>query len=145
MIGFSRRPAAILRPLTSVTLNTCRQHARTPPQQLTLSKGEGHGLHEELSNAEGNVDIAKVLALCPSWEQAIKDGMPCIVFKRELEAACPELPAFLSEAGNSKALVVSPPLPSSVMPVQKLEQVAKKRQAAATGRMQQTANKKKKP
>ena len=102
-------------------------------------------MHEELSNAEGNVDIAKVLALCPSWEQAIKDGMPCIVFKRELKAACPELPAFLSEAGNSKALVVSPPLPSSVMPVQKLEQVAKTRQAAATGRMQQTANKKKKP
>ena len=79
---------------------TCQQHARTPPQQLTLSKGEGHGLHEELSNAEGNVDIAKVLAPCPSWEQAIEDGMPCMVFKRELEAACPELPAFLSKAGN---------------------------------------------
>ena len=79
---------------------TCQQHARTPPQQSTLSKGEGHGLHEELSKAEGNVDIAKVLALCPSWEQAIKVGMPCIVFKRELEAACPELAAFLSKAGN---------------------------------------------
>ena len=52
--------------------------------------------------------------------------MPCIVFKRELEAACPELPAFLSEAGNSKALVVEPSLPSSVTPVQKLEQVATK-------------------
>ena len=26
--------------------------------------------------------------------------MPCIVFKRELEAACPELPAFLSKARN---------------------------------------------
>ena len=112
---------------------------------INIIEGGGPGLHEELCNAEGNVDIAKVLALCPSWEQAIKNGMPCIVFKRELEAACPELPAFLSEAGNSKALVVSPPLPSSVMPVQKLEQVAKKRQAAATGRMQQTANKKKKP
>ena len=40
---------------------------------------------ERGGNAEGN----KVMALCPSWEQAIKDGMPCIVFKRELEAACP--------------------------------------------------------
>ena len=67
---------------------------------INIIEGGGPGLHEELCNAEGNVDIAKVLALCPSWEQAIKDGMPCIVFKRELEAACPELPAFLSKAGN---------------------------------------------
>ena len=28
------------------------------------------------------------------------DGIPCIVFKRELEVACPDLPAFLSKAGN---------------------------------------------
>ena len=25
------------------------------------------GLHEELCDAEGNIDITKVLALCPSW------------------------------------------------------------------------------
>ena len=28
------------------------------------------------------------------------DGIPCIVFRRELELACPELPGFLSKAGN---------------------------------------------
>ena len=106
---------------------------------INIIEGGGPGLHEELCNAEGNVDIAKVLALCPSWEQAIKVGMPCIVFKHELETACPELPAFLS-----KAFLVEPSLPIKAMPVQKLEQVAKKRPAAATGRMQQTANNKKK-
>ena len=58
------------------------------------------GLHEELCNSDGNVDKGKVLTFCPSWEQAINVGMPCIVFKRELETACPELPAFLSKAGN---------------------------------------------
>ena len=57
-------------------------------------------MREELCNAEGNVDIAKVLALCPSWEQAIKVGMPCVGFLREVETACPELPAILSKAGN---------------------------------------------
>ena len=30
----------------------------------------------------------------------MRDGIPCIVFRRELEAACPELPGFLSKAGN---------------------------------------------
>ena len=67
---------------------------------INIIEGGGPGLHEELCNAEGNIDIAKVLALCPSWNQAIAKGIPCIVFKRELEAACPELPAFLSKAGN---------------------------------------------
>ena len=28
------------------------------------------------------------------------DGIPCIVFRREIEAACPELAEFLSKAGN---------------------------------------------
>ena len=30
----------------------------------------------------------------------MQDGIPCIVFRSELEAACPELPGFLSLAGN---------------------------------------------
>ena len=34
---------------------------------INIIEGGGPGLHEELCNAEGNVDIAKVLALCPSW------------------------------------------------------------------------------
>ena len=28
------------------------------------------------------------------------EGIPCIVFRRELEEACPDLPDFLSQAGN---------------------------------------------
>ena len=30
----------------------------------------------------------------------MEEGIPCIVFRRELEEACPELPGFLSRAGN---------------------------------------------
>ena len=48
------------------------------------------------------------------------------------------------EEGAELVLFVEPSLPSSIMPVQTLEQVAKQRPVAATGRMQQTANKKKK-
>jgi hypothetical protein len=46
--------------------------------------------------------------------------------------------------GDELVLFVEPLVPSSIMPVQKLEQVSKKRPAAATGRMQQTAKKTKK-
>ena len=41
-----------------------------------------------------------MLKLCPSWEKPLSEGIPCVVFRRELEAACPELPAFLTKAGN---------------------------------------------
>ena len=57
------------------------------------------GLHEELS-CNGKIDKAKALQLCPSWKKPMTDGIPCIVFRRELEEACPELPGFLSMAGN---------------------------------------------
>ena len=57
------------------------------------------GLHEELSTS-GKIDQVKVLQLCPSWKKPLAEGIPCIVFRRELEAACPELPGFLSMAGN---------------------------------------------
>ena len=50
------------------------------------------GLHEELST-----DGYKALKLCPSWKKLRTEG---IVFRRELEAACPDLPEFLSKAGN---------------------------------------------
>ena len=46
------------------------------------------------------IDRQKVLSLCPSWKKPLDDGIPCIVFRRELEEACPELPNFLSQAGN---------------------------------------------
>ena len=67
---------------------------------VNIVQGEGPGLHEELCNGEGNIDMKKVLELCPSWEQAMTKGIPCTVFKRELDVACPELAAFLSKAGN---------------------------------------------
>ena len=40
------------------------------------------------------------MQLCPSWRKPLAEGIPCIVFRWELEAACPELPGFLSMAGN---------------------------------------------
>ena len=48
------------------------------------------GLHEKLST-DGRIDQVKALQLCPSWKKPMADGIPCIVFRRELEAACPEL------------------------------------------------------
>ena len=57
------------------------------------------GLHEQLST-NGKIDRVKALQLCPSWKKPMTDGIPCIVFRRELEAACPELPGFLAMAGN---------------------------------------------
>ena len=57
------------------------------------------GLHPELST-EGRIDTAKILQLCPAWKKALSDGIPCIVFRRELDAACPRLAEFLSKAGN---------------------------------------------
>ena len=73
---------------------------------LNIIEGEGPGLHEELCNEEGHVDTNKVLQLCPSWKKPMAEGIPCIVFRRELEAACPELPEFLSKAGSQPAAVV---------------------------------------
>jgi len=61
--------------------------------------GRVRGLNEELST-DGYIDHQKAMSLCPSWKKPLTDGMPCIVFRRELETACPELPAFLSSAGN---------------------------------------------
>ena len=60
---------------------------------------EVRGLHEQLST-NGKIDQTKALQLCPSWKKPMADGIPCIVFRRELEEACPELPGFLSIAGN---------------------------------------------
>ena len=70
---------------------------------LNIIEGAGaggvRGLHEELST-NGYVDQVKVTQFCSSWQKPMADGIPCIVFRRELEAACPELPGFLSKAGN---------------------------------------------
>ena len=56
-----------------------------------IIEGEGPGLREELCDEKGNIDKSKVLQLCPSWQEALSQGIPCVVFKRELEVACSEL------------------------------------------------------
>ena len=72
---------------------------------VNIIEGGGPGLHEELCNEEGNIDKSKVLQLCPSLQKPMSGGIPCIVFKRELPVACPDLPAFLSEAGNQSTFL----------------------------------------
>ena len=67
---------------------------------LNIVQGGGPGLHPEMCNEDGLIDTSKVLQLCPAWKIPIEKGIPCIVFCRELEVACPELPEFLMKAGN---------------------------------------------
>ena len=67
---------------------------------LNIIEGECKGLNKEFIGDTGFVDKEKVLKLCPSWKKAMEDGIPCTVFRRELEEACPDLAAFLSKAGN---------------------------------------------
>ena len=65
-----------------------------------LVGGGVQGLGEELCDDNMMIGRQKVLNLCPSWKQPVEEGIPCIVFRRELEEACPDLPGFLSQAGN---------------------------------------------
>ena len=67
---------------------------------VNIVEGCGPGLDPALCNDAGMIDKNKVLDLCPSWEKPMKEGIPCTVFKRELDVACPELAPFLSKAGN---------------------------------------------
>ena len=75
---------------------TCSHTSAT----ANIVDGGGPGLHSEIINDEGNIDKNKIMELCPSWRVPLTQGIPCTVFKRELDAACPELAAFLSKAGN---------------------------------------------
>ena len=67
---------------------------------LNIIEGGCKGLHKELTGDDGKIDRQKVLKLCPSWKKPMEEGIPCTVFRRELEESCPELPAFLSNAMN---------------------------------------------
>ena len=67
---------------------------------VNIVEGGGPGFHDELCNDAGYIDRSKVLELCPSWEKPMTEGIPCTVFKRELDVACPELASFFSKAGN---------------------------------------------
>ena len=68
---------------------------------VNIVEGGGPGFHEELCNEQGYIDKNKVLELCPSWLKPMTDGIPCIVFKRELDVACLALAPFLSKATNA--------------------------------------------
>ena len=57
-------------------------------------------LAAELCDIGMMIDPHKVRNHCPSRKKQMEEGIPCIVFRRELEEACPELPNFLSQAGN---------------------------------------------
>ena len=65
-----------------------------------LVQGGTPGLHPELCDAKGVIDNAKVLQLCPSWAKPLREGIECIIFRREVEERIPGLPALLSKAGN---------------------------------------------
>ena len=63
----------------------------------------------------------------------MKDGVPCTVFKRELDAACPELAAFLSKAGNQSHDVHSQETKAQLMLSLNQCFVSRKRRAAFSG------------
>ena len=66
---------------------------------LRIVDCEAVGIYPEL--CEGKcVSRAKVLRECPTFAKPIEDGLEWVVYRRELEQECPELPGFLSEAGN---------------------------------------------
>ena len=100
---------------------------------INIAEGGVPGLHAELCNEEGHVDKNKVLQLCPSLEKTMAEGIPSIVFRRELEVAFPELPEFLSEAGNRCSLTY-------IVPAPELAQTGKKRRVAATRKRQSAAD-----
>ena len=64
---------------------------------VNIAEGGCKGHDPKLCNEEGFIDKVKVLKLCPSWSKPMTDGIPCAVFRHELEAACPDLPAFLRQ------------------------------------------------
>ena len=88
------------------------------------------GIHEKISS-DGKIDQQKALSLCPSWKKPMADGIPCIVFRRELEEACPELPTFLSRAGNQSHDVHSLETMVQLMLIMHQLFVGQKRTAAA--------------
>ena len=60
------------------------------------------GLYGPISTF-GRIDQEKTMQLCPSWKKPLTDGIPCIVFRRELDIECPELAEFLA-AGPSRTV-----------------------------------------
>ena len=65
-----------------------------------LLGGGVNDLAAELCDISMMIDSHKVLNHCPSRQKHMEEGIPCIVFRRELEEACPDLPGFLSRSGN---------------------------------------------
>ena len=89
------------------------------------------GLHEDISTG-GKIDQEKILKMCPSWRKPMQDGIPCIVFRRELEECIPELPEFLSKAGNQSHDVHSKETKVQLMLIMNQLFVSQKHFAAST-------------
>ena len=99
---------------------------------LNIIEGGCKGLHKELTGDDGMIDRQKVLKLCPSWKKPMTAGIPCIVFRREIEEACPELPEFLIKAGNQSHDVHSKETKVQLMLSMNQLFVGKKRMAEST-------------
>ena len=76
---------------------------------LNIIEGQVRGIDPRLCDDNMMINREKVLELYPSWKKPISDGIPCIVFRWELEEACPNLPAFLSKAGYLSLIHISEP------------------------------------
>ena len=53
-----------------------------------------------LADDNGNFDKKKIIETQSTMKKPLEDGVPTLVFRPEVEVVLPELPAFLSEAGN---------------------------------------------
>ena len=118
-------------------LPVCCSHTHAA---LNIISGGVSGLHPEMCDKDGRTDLQKVLQLCPSWKKPIEEGIPCVVFRHEVEAACPTLPAFLSKAGNQSHDVHAKETTVQLMLSLSQLYVAQKRAAASASLQAEAAN-----
>jgi hypothetical protein len=59
------------------------------------------GIDQELCGPDMKINKNKILEACPSLRRPCVEGITYVVFKACLEELCPDLPAFLAEAGNA--------------------------------------------
>ena len=86
------------------------------------------------------MDKHKVMQLCPSWQRPMSEGIPCTVFRRELEEQCPDLPAFLSKAGNQSHDVHSKETKVQLMLSLHQLALAKRQRSAASAKTDEAAS-----
>eukprot|EP00959_Pyramimonas_sp_CCMP1952_P349829 7329969-Pyramimonas_sp.AAC.1 len=44
--------------------------------------------------------MEKLISYCPTYGPPLRDGIPWVIIRHQVEAECPDLPSFLQEAGN---------------------------------------------